>query len=152
MTGEERLPTEAELREAELLARALEEPVEPGRDLAPVDDALGAATLVRAARFAGLGELRARAALERAWPERARPIRARAIAAALAAAAAAFVWFVLRPRGPAQLPAPGVQLLRAQLAAARPAPPAALARLDAEMAAYRKQVYASLGRAYGGRR
>jgi hypothetical protein len=73
-------------------------------------------------------------------------------AAALAAVAAAFMWFVLRPRGPAQLPAPGVQLLRAQLAAARPAPPAALAQLDAEMAAYRQQVYASLGRAYGGGR
>jgi hypothetical protein len=152
MTGKERQPTEVELREAELLARTLEEPVEPGRDLTPVDDALGAAMLLRAARLGGLGELRARAVLERAWPKRAWPVWTRGTAAALAAVAAAFMWFALRPRGPAQLPAPGVQLLRAQLAAARAAPPASPAQLDTEMAAYRRQLYASLRRAYGGGR
>jgi hypothetical protein len=152
MTGEERQPTEVELHEAELLSRALEDPVEAGRDLTPVDDALGAAMLLRAARLGGLGELRTRAVLERAWPKRARPVWTRAIAGALAAAAAAFIWLASRPQGPAHLPAPGVQLLRAQLAAARPAPPTAPAQLDAEMAAYRQQLYASLRRAYGGGR
>src|SRR4051812_26490489 len=63
MKEEEKLPTEAELREAELLRRALEEPAAPGRDLGPVDDALGAASLVRASREGALSELRARAVL-----------------------------------------------------------------------------------------
>jgi hypothetical protein len=150
MTFEETPPTEAELREAELLARALEGPA-PGTDPAAVEDALGAAWMLRASRHAELSELRARAALERAWPKRRWPVRARA-AAALAAVAAAIAIFALRPRGPAELPAAPVPLLRAQLAAARPGAGAALAPLEKEMAAYRRQLYAALGRAYGGRR
>ena len=137
---------DSELRDAELLAEALEQR-EPGRDLAPVDDALGAAMLVRASRGEGLSALRARAVLERVWPKRT---WVRPLVAALAAIAAASAWFFLQPVRPAKLPAPGVELLRAQLSAARPG--ASTARLDAEMAGYRRQVYSSLERAYGGAR
>ena len=149
MTSEERPPTEAELRDAELLARALEDGARPGGEVGPVDDALGAAWLVRASRGAELSELRARAALERAWPRRRRwldPTPGR-MAALVAAAAVAAILSAL-PRGPAKLPPPPVTLLRAQLAVARPGAPE-LARLETEMDAYREQVYAALGRAYG---
>jgi hypothetical protein len=152
MTSEERPPTEAELREAELLARALEEAARPERDVDPVEDALGAAWLLRASRASELSELRARAVLERAWPARRWRIRARAAAAVVGAAAAAAAIVAVLPRGPAKLPPPPVPLLRAQLAAARPGAPPALARVDTEMIVYREQVYLALGRAYGRRR
>jgi hypothetical protein len=150
MTFEESPPTEAELRDAELLARALETSARAAGDPAPVDDALGAAWMLRASRRAELSELRARAVLDRAWPKRAWPLRA--AAGALVAAAAALAILVLRPRGPAELPRPPVPLLQAQIAAARPGAPAALAALEAESTAYRSQLYRALGRAYGGRR
>jgi len=150
MTAEEKPPTAAELREAELLARALEGPDEPGRDLAAIEDALGAAFLLRAPRTAGLDDLRARALRERIWP--ARPQHRRAALAAVLATAAAAAVFALWPRGSTALPPPDVKLLRAQLAAAQPGAPATLDPLSAEMSGYRAQVYASLGRAYGARR
>jgi hypothetical protein len=152
MIFEEKPPTGAELREAELLARALEDPPRPGTDVSPVEEALGAAWMLRASRRGDLGELRARAVLDRAWPERSWPIPRRVAVAALAAAAAAVALVALRPHRPAELPRAPVPLLRAQLAAARPGPPAALAQLETEMAAYREQLYGALGRAYGRRR
>src|SRR5205823_477446 len=118
MTFEESPPTEAELREAELLARALEDPARAAGDPTAVDDALGAAWMLRASRRAELSELRARAVLDRAWPKRVWPVRA--AAAALAAAAAAIAILAVRPPGPAELPPAPVPLLQAQLAAARP--------------------------------
>jgi len=147
MTFEESPPTEAELRDAELLARALESPARASGDPTPVDDALGAAWMLRASRRAELSELRARAVLDRAWPKRAWPVRA--AAAALVAAAAALAILVLRPRGPAELPPPPVPLLQAQIAAARPGTPAALATLETETAAYRSQLYRAFRHAYG---
>jgi hypothetical protein len=150
MTSEERPPTEAELREAELLARALEDAARPGDEVGPVEDALGAAWLLRASHRAELTELRARAVLERAWPRRRRrwldPTPGRM--AALGAAAAVAAILSALPRGPANLPPPPIPLLRAQLAAARPGTPE-LGRLEAEMSAYREQVYVALGRTYG---
>jgi len=94
-----------------------------------------------------LGELRARAVQERIWPRRS---RARSAAAVLLAAAAAAAAIVLWPRRAAELPAPNVQLLRAQLAAARPGEPATIDPLTAEMSGYRTQIYDALARAYGG--
>ena len=149
MTSEELAPTEAERREAELLARALEGAARPGDEVGPVEDAVGAAWLLRASRGAELSELRARAVLERAWPRRRRwldPTPGKMAALGAAAAVAAIVSAV--PHGPAKLPPPPVPLLRAQLAAARPGAPE-LARLETEMDAYREQVYAALGRTYG---
>jgi len=152
MTDEERPPTPAELREAELLARALEEPSQPGRELTSVDDALGAAYLLRASKRAELDELRARAVRQRIWPKGTWPLWARAAAAALAGIAAAAVILAVRPRGPARLPPPGARLLQAQLAAARPGASAELAQLEVETAAYRERFYGALERAYGSRR
>jgi len=161
MTAEEKPPTAAELLEAELLARALEGPDQPGRDLTPAEDALGAAYLLRASRTAGLDDLRARAVRDRVVPREmvsgGAAIRlprnwTRAAITAVLAIAAAAAAIALWPRGSAQLPAPEVKLLRAQLAAARPGASTALEPLSAEMNRYRAQVYASLGRAYGGRR
>jgi hypothetical protein len=148
MNPEDEPPTEEERREAELLARALEEPAWPGRDVAAVDDALGAAWLIHASRDLGQPELRRRAALERLWPKRSWRLPGRALAAIAAAAAIAF-FFMGRTR--AHLPAPGADLLRAQLAAARPGSDAAFARFEQEHAKYRGQVFAALRRAYGRR-
>jgi hypothetical protein len=152
MTSEDAPPNEAELREAELLASALENPGAEGRDVTAVDDALGAAWMVRASRRGDLDDLRARAVQERAWPKRPWRTRGRAGAAAVAAAAATIAIFAARSHGPAQLPAPGARLLLAQLAAARPGSGSALARFEADRAAYREQVFGALRRAYGGRR
>jgi len=152
MTAEEKPPTEAELREADLLARALERPDEPGRDLAQVEDALGAAYLLRASNRIGLTELRARAVLERIRSAQSPRVRTRAAIAGLVATAAALAAIALLPRGSADLPVPDVKLLRSQLAAARPGAPAALDPLAAERTRYRAQVYRALGRAYGDRR
>ncbi len=151
MTDEERPPTPAELREAELLARALEEPSQPGRELTSVDDVLGAAYLLRASKQAELGELRARAVRQRIWRTGTWPLWARAAAAGLAGIGAAAVILAVRPRGPAWLPPPGIRLLQAQLAAARPGSSAELAQLEVETAAYRERFYGALGRAYGRR-
>lgn len=148
MSGEDQAPTSEELREAELLARALDEAVSHG-GLAPVEDALGVAMLLKGARGAELSELRERAVRERIWPRRTWPA---AVAIAAAVIAAAVAVGVLRPVRPAALPSPGLSLLRAQLAAARPGGPAAQAQLDAEMAAYRLRFYAALEDAYGGHR
>ena len=153
MTSKERPPTEAELRDAELLARALEDPVRPGRDVGPVADALGAAWLLRASRGAELSELRARAVMERAWPGGRRWLDPTPGAmAALGAAAAVAAILSALPRGPAKLPPPPVTLLRAQLAAARPGGAPTLPALETEMDAYRQQLYGALGSAYGRRR
>src|SRR5712664_551985 len=151
MTDEERPPTPAELREAELLARMLEEPSQPGRELTSVDDALGVAYLLRASKQGELGELRARAVRQRIWRKGTWPLWARAAAAALAGIGAAAVILAVRPRGPARLPPPGVRLLQAQLAAARPGSSAELAQLEVETAAYRERFYGALALAYGSR-
>ena len=151
MTDDERPPTLAELREAELLARALEEPSQPGRELTSVDDALGAAYLLRASKQAELGELRARAVRQRIWRKGTWPLWARAAAAGLAGIAAAAMILAVVPHGPARLPPPGVRLLQAQLAVARPRSSAELAQLEVETAAYRERFYGALALAYGSR-
>jgi hypothetical protein len=145
MNPEDAPPTDEERREAGLLARALEQPARAGSDVAAVDDALGAAWLVRASQKLEQTELQRRRVLERVWPSRSWRFPGGAIAAI--AAAAAFAFFLLRPR--AHVPAPGVDLLRAQLAAARPGSDAAFARFEQEHAKYRGEVYAALRRAYG---
>ena len=149
MTTDDKPPTEAELREAELLASALEDPAPFGRDVTAVDDALGAAWMIRASRRGDLDDLRASAVQERAWPKRPWRTRGRAGAAAVAAAAATIAIFAARSHGPAQLPAPGARLLLAQIAAAKPGSGAAIARLEADRTAYREQVFGALRRAYG---
>jgi hypothetical protein len=147
MKPEDEPLTDEERRDARLLARALEQ--RPGRDLASVDDALAAAWMVRASRSHELTGLRRRAVLERVWPTHSRRFRG-AVAGLVAVAAAAVVaLFVTRTRP--HLPAPGVDLLRAQLAAARPGSDAAFARFEQEHAKYRGELYAALRRAYGSR-
>ncbi|MFL5437630.1 MAG: hypothetical protein ACJ79W_00580 [Myxococcales bacterium] len=156
MIREDAPPTEEELREAELVARALEEPPSPVRDVASVADALSAASLLRGSRQMELTGPRARAVEELAWLTRSRIIGRKwklgtllARSVAVAAAAAAVAFFALRPHRTAVLPAPGVRLLRAQFAAARPGSGPALARLEEERTAYRTELYASLRRTYG---
>jgi len=148
MIGEEKPPSEAELAEAESLARALEGRREPGSDA--IEEALAAAYLLQASARP-LNDLRAQAILNRAWRVPRRGL-ARAVVAGLAAAAAALLVIALRPRQPATLPAPRPELLRAQLAAARPDGAEAMGQLDSEMSAYREQVFGALERAYGSRR
>ncbi len=148
MIDEEKPPTEAELAEAESLARALEDRVEPGSDTSAIEDALAAADLLRASTRP-LNHGRVQAIASRAWRTRWRG-PARAGVAALAAAAAVILVFALRPRQPAMLPPPRADLLRAQLAAARPDASGAIAAdLDLEMSTYREQVFGALQRAYG---
>jgi hypothetical protein len=148
MIPEELPPTEAELREAEELARALEQE-QPG----PPGEALQGALLLLASRRGQLGELRGRAVLERAWQgsDRARPRRARlSVALAGLAACVAAIFVVTRAQGPAMLPSAPPSLLRAQLAAARPGAAAAeLIALESEMAAHRARLHAAVARAYG---
>jgi hypothetical protein len=151
MIDEEKPPTEAELGEAESLARALEDRAEPGSDASAIDDALAAALLLRASTRPTLSEVRARAGLNRAWPTPGRGL-ARAAVAALAAAASVILVLALRPRQPATLPAPRPELLRAQIAAARTGASGTMVNLDSEMSAYREQVFGALERAYGSRR
>jgi hypothetical protein len=151
MIDEEKPPTEAELREAESLARALEDRIER-RDAVPaIEDALATAHLLRASSRPGLDEVRARAVLKRVWatsPQYA----VRTTFAALAAAAAVALVFAIRPGRAATLPPPPPDLLRAHLGAARPGSSAAVAQLDSQMSSYREQVFGALQRAYGGRR
>ena len=151
MTDPDEPATESERREAELLALALEDRTAGEGELASVEDALGAAWMVKASRSGGLSDRRARAVLERAWPNRSW-MRRRAVVAALGAAAAGVAILLAQPRPPAVLPAPPPRLLRAQLEAARRGAPAAIVPLEQELAAYRRDVYAALGRAYGSKR
>lgn len=151
MTDPDEPATESERREAELLAQALEDRPAGDGELASVEDALGAAWMVKASRSGGLADLRARAVLERAWPNRSW-MRRRAVVAALGAAAAGVAILLAQPRPPAVLPAPPPRLLRAQLEAARRGAPATIVPLEQELAAYRRDVYAALGRAYGSKR
>jgi hypothetical protein len=149
MNREDAPPTDEERREAELLARALDQPARPARDVDAVEDALGAAWMVRASRTLELAEPGGRAVLERVW--RKWRFRRRAAGIVAIAAAAAVALFMVRSRSTTHLPAPGVDLLRAQLAAARPGSDAAFARFEEEHAKYRGQLYAALRRAYGRR-
>ena len=149
MKDENAPPTEAELREAELLARALDHAGGPGSDVTPIDDALGAAFLLRAGVRPGLDDLRDRAIRDGVWPDRARHARVRLGIAVAAAIAAAAVLLAVRPRGGSVLPPPPADLLRAQLAAARPGAHVEPADVDRQMGAYREQLYAALRRSYG---
>jgi len=150
MTEDDRPPTEAELREAELLARALEQRADPGRDLRPVGDALATAWLLRASKDAGVARVPAGGALERGPAGHTWRTRARAVAAAAAVVATVAAFVASHGRGPSPLPAPPASLLQAELAAARPDAP--LAQVDAERAAYRRRIFEALGHAYGGER
>ncbi|HEY2031450.1 MAG TPA: hypothetical protein VGH20_19800 [Myxococcales bacterium] len=141
MNPEDQPPTDEERREAELLARALD-----GKPARAVDDALAAVSLLKASRQGELSELRARAVLSRVWP--VRRWRGAWIGAA-AAAAVALAFVAVRPQGPASLPPPGLALVRAQLAAARPASAGALGDLEQQRAVYRRELYGALRRAYG---
>jgi hypothetical protein len=143
MNPEDQPPTDKERQEAELLARALD-----GNPSTAVDDELAALSLLKASRQGELSELRARAVLSRVWPVRRR--RGAWIGVA-AAAAVAVVFIAVRPRGPSSLPPPDVALVRAQLAAARPASGAALGDLERQRAVYRRELYEALQRAYGER-
>ena len=150
-------PTEAELREAEELRRALEGEAPPavrqGADLlasARSKDPLAAAELIRAAHGPPLDELRRRAVWRRAFPGN-RKWTPRIFGAALGAAVAASVLLMLRPQGRADLPAARLELVRAQLEAARRGQ-ASLGRLDRELSAHRARLYGALGSAYGGPR
>lgn len=143
MNPEDQPPTDEERQEAELLARALD-----GEPAAAVDDELAAVSLLKASRHGELSELRARAVLSRVWP--VRRWRGAWIGAA-AAAAVAMVFVVVHPRGPASLPRPDLALVRAELAAARPASAAALGDLERQRAGYRRELYGALQRAYGER-
>jgi len=149
--GEDTPASEEELRQAERLSRVLDDASAAGHDVAPIDDALGAAWMIRASRSTELPDLRARAALESAWRTRRRAAVVRRAVVALAAAAALVAFVAGRPRRPAELPGPSPQLLRAQLAAARAASGPAFTRFQQEQAVHRDRVYAALRRAYGGR-
>jgi hypothetical protein len=146
MSDEDLPPTEAELREAEVLRRALEQRrAGEWLDVSPIDDALGAALLLRSIGQGGLSELRMRAVHARVI--RSKASRAPLIASAGIAAAIALLIFV----GPEQkhrsaaaiaLPPPSQALLRAQLQAAQPN--GDLALLDAQLAAHRARIFAAL--------
>lgn len=155
MTMDDEEPTEAELREAEALARAL------ARGHAPPgtpEDALGAAAFLRHAKDGGaLDPSRAEAILTDALA-RARPPPARAAwrwrifgALGLAAAGAAGAFLVARAptRSPdAALPVPPRALLEAQIDAAG-GRVASLDALSTETRGYRATVYGSLRNRYG---
>lgn len=155
MTKDDDEPTEAELREADALARALD-----GRRGDPElpDDALGTAAFLRYAKDGGaLDADQAEAiladALARARPPRARPTwRWRVFGAlGLAATGAVLVFIVARaPIGDAAnaLPAPPRALLEAQIDAAG-GRVASLDALTAETRDYRATVYGALRDRYG---
>lgn len=155
MTTNDDEPTEAELREAEALARALD----GGRgDPEMPDDALGTAAYLRYAKDGGAldsdkEEAILADALARARPPRARPAwRWRIFGAlGLAATGAALVFIVARaPIGDAAdtLPAPPRALLEAQIDAAG-GRVASLDTLTAETRDYRAAVYGALRDRYG---
>lgn len=153
-------PTPEEQREAEALARALQGVAEP----AAPRDALETAALVRAAGPAGaLSPERGAAVLERIAPAlkgpRRRPRWRTAVLAAASVAAAVLGFSVtghlqITARAPSARrertwpPEPSAALLAAQARAARGEAP--LEAIDAEMRAYRMQVYQALARRYGG--
>lgn len=156
--------TERELREAEALACALERG--SASDDLP-EEALQAAALIRYSAGGGvLREDRAQAVLEEvlAAAERVRERNERGArrepaplwrwllgAIGLTAAAVLVLVIVAAPGDPAPtaLPAPGAELLRAQLA--RLDDRSADARFERAMASYRGEVYAALEARYGGR-
>ncbi len=150
---------ERELREAEALARALERG--SAMDELP-DDALEAAALIRYSRDGGaLAKERedrlledVLAAAERVGGrERERAPVWRWVFGVLgfAAVTALFFLIVRAPDAPAPtaLPAPSPRLLELELA--RLEDDEAEPRFDAEMRAYRGEVYAALGARYGAR-
>ncbi|HMF42907.1 MAG TPA: hypothetical protein VKQ32_19680 [Polyangia bacterium] len=160
MKEDEEQPSEEELREAAALAAALEkdQAADPSAHDAP-NDALEAAALLRQAR----APIAVPAAAEPIVAAQAAPAlealrtrgrrRARLwIATSLLAPAAAAVWLLTstmthapQSRGSAAPPAPTADLLAAQAQAARGGPGSvALARLDVEMRAYRRQYHAGL--------
>jgi hypothetical protein len=172
-------PTEEELREAALLARALEGPgtLGPHEDPAAIAGALGAARLLEAARRGGLDDLRERAVLAAVLGEAQQPaaaerpaspdstaqrspatpglarraLRPRLLAMAGAASAAAVLLFSLtRSQQRAQLPAPTARLLQAQLAAARPGAP--LGPLQQALGDHRSRLLGALEAGYGRQR
>jgi len=170
MKPEDEQPSEEELREAAALAAALEN--EPAGGGAPTD-ALETAALLRHARaplavppaHAPVAAAHVAPALEaRRMP---RPRRSRIwIAISVVAPAAAAGWLFLaqspmrahrhpiQPKIHVAPPAPSSGLLAAQAAATRSgdAPGVALARLDREMRAYRRQYHEGLRRVHGGAR
>jgi hypothetical protein len=169
MKPEDEEPTEAERREAAALAAALEGdgPAQPsGADTAPAD-ALETAALLRHARApiavppAAEPVLVAQAAPRLDARRAGRLRRARVwIGASLVAPAAAAAWLLFATTasrqaphaGPVALPAPTADLLAAQAQATRGGSQAgaALARLEREMRAYRRQYHAGLrGRGEG---
>jgi hypothetical protein len=155
MTTADEEPTEAELREAEALARALDR----GRgDPEMPEDALGTAAFLRFAKDGGaLDPDQARAiladALARARPPRARPAwrwRIFGVLGLAAAGAAALLIVARAPIGDAAdtLPAPPRALLEAQIDAAG-GRVASLDALAAETRDYRTTVYGALRDRYG---
>jgi len=155
-------PSEEELREAAALAHALETDARPDTShAAPPTEALEAAALLRHARaplavppaHEPIAAAQATQALQARRGRRAR----RWIAASLLAPAAAAAWLlfanVLSRSAPPPVairpPVPTTGLLAAQADAARGGR-AALARLDQEMRAYRRQYHDGLRRRGGG--
>jgi hypothetical protein len=169
MKPEDEQPSQEELREAAALAAALE--TDPAGGGAPTD-ALETAALLRHARaplaVSPAHEPVAAAHVAPALDARRmpRPRRSRMwIAISLVAPAAAAGWLFLAHspmRGHRHIqptvyvgpPAPSSDLLAAQAAATRGdgKPGAALARLDLEMRAYRRQYHEGLRRVHGGTR
>ncbi len=170
MKPEDEQPSEEELREAAALAAALENDTAGGS--APTD-ALETAALLRHARaplaVPPAHEPVAAAHAAPALETRRVPRRRRArmwIAISVVAPAAAAGWLFLaqspmraqrhqiQPKIIVAPPAPSSGLLAAQAAATRggDAPGTALARLDIEMRAYRRQYHEGLRRAHGGPR
>jgi len=163
MKEDDEQPSEEELREAAALAAALESDraVDPSSAPGAPSDALEAAALLRHAR----APLAVPPAAEPIIAAQAAPAldalrtrgrrRARLwIATSLIAPAAAAVWLLMSTithappsRVAAAPPAPTADLLAAQAEAARGGPGSvALARLDVEMRAYRRQYHAGLRR------
>ncbi len=144
-------PTPEEAARAAALARALEGEALSGEERAALDDgALGAAGLARFARDAAPSEeglARVRAGLARPTIVRRRWLPF-GLLGALGAAAAVAV-FVLSSTRATALPAPGRELLEAQLDAARGGDQA---RYEARLARWRERVHAALDARYGARR
>lgn len=135
-------PTPEELREAEALARALDG--DPSGS-APPPEALEVAALLRHAHGQGLDPARAQALAaqlrsqvrrpRRRWPWLLAPVLAGAAAVALL-----IPWRRRELPALSAMPAPSPSLLAAQAEAARGGVPA-LSGLDAQMRAYRRQLF-----------
>ncbi|MBK8172959.1 MAG: hypothetical protein IPK60_21865 [Sandaracinaceae bacterium] len=142
-------PTEAELREAAALARALDE----GEVALTTARELETVALLHFAEKGPLDAVRLQRAQNRAWDEaqkRKRFVRWAMPAFAFAAAAAVLIMVVGPKRHPdiTPLPVPDTALLRAQAAAMRGESSA----LDAAMLRYRERMYETIRRDYGGQR